>query len=520
MLGSQQDPSEQQFSQHSARRSSADAPPDRERLNSRHRDRLREIFESEKDSSAKIRAALRFGAERLGTEFGQLARIDVADGKHVVTEAGGPMPQTEQGDEHALSKTFCRTVLGRGDPLAIHDAPEEGWTEDPAYEHFGLACYLGTKVLVDGSFYGTVCFTGTEPRDTHFEEADEIFVELLAQQIGRELERAEREDQLVEARHRVERAEDLLQHVQKVANVGGWQLDVQNWTTSLTNKARRMLGLGDAYDATIGTIMDRLPEEGQSRLRLGLVQAIRDETPFTFKTPLEGPQDTEWAEVHGLPYAKDKRVTKIIGTVRDITTYRQRLQEIKEARRESLVRLSRAAEHRDFETGAHIRRVGHLSSAIAEALGKDPAWQARIEEAAMLHDVGKIGIPDRVLLKEAPLTNEEYKKMKRHTLIGADLLSGEQSDLIRMARRTARSHHERFDGNGYPDGLAGEDIPLEARIVAVADTIDAMTHDRPYRDALPVTTAIETIKEEAGAQFDPQVSQATLRIRESVEEFL
>lgn len=162
------------------------------------------------------------------------------------------------------------------------------------------------------------------------------------------------------------------------------------------------------------------------------------------------------------------------------------------------------------------RRVSKLSALLAEALGQPPEWQDRIEEAACLHDLGKLWVAKEILDKPGPLTEEEYEEVKKHTLVGAALLSQGTSELVRMAGRIARSHHERWDGEGYPDGLEGEEIPLSARIVAVADAFDAMTQDRPYREALSVEEAFHVLDEEAGAQFDPQVSEAALRRRDEV----
>lgn len=188
--------------------------------------------------------------------------------------------------------------------------------------------------------------------------------------------------------------------------------------------------------------------------------------------------------------------------------------EAEKARRAVARRLARAAGHRDIETGKHVRRVGRTCRILATELDLSSEWQHRIKEAAMLHDVGKIGIPDQILHKPGSLTDAEYDQMKQHTLIGADMLEEGESDLLRMAERIARSHHERWDGDGYPDGLAGEKIPLAARIVSVADAFDAMTNDRPYRDAMPLEKAFRVIEEEAGRQLDPQVSEAALRRRE------
>lgn len=165
---------------------------------------------------------------------------------------------------------------------------------------------------------------------------------------------------------------------------------------------------------------------------------------------------------------------------------------------------------------ARNRRVGKLAAILAEALSQSPEWQARIREAAPLYDLGKLWVPDEILDKPGPLTDEEFETVKKHTLVGEALLCGRGSDAMQMAGRIARSHHERWNGAGYPDGLEGEDIPLSARIVTAADAFDAMTHDRPYRAALPIEKAFSVIGEGAGTQFDPAVSAAVLRRREEM----
>ena len=478
--------------------------------------RLQTVFGDERlSASEKIREALRLGTERLGTEFGQLARIDPAGGTHTVTEVEGPSPLTSQGDKNELAETFCRTVLSDGGTKTISNSENEGWETDPAYQNFGLACYLGTKVIVGGELYGTICFSGTQPRVPSFDGTDRAMAELIAQMAGQELERAHREGQLVEARHRLERTETLLQRVEEITGAGGWELDIQNWTVHWTGASRRLLGMGTTDTSNISAVLQRLRPVGQKHLRAGLLKAAREEKPFTFEAPLKREVGTaQWVEIHGVPYAKDRLVTTVVGTIRDISDRKRQEQEVQRARRESVQRLARAAKHRDFETGEHIERVGRLSRLVAEELGKPEDWQALIKEAAPVHDVGKIGVPDNILLKEGPLSDQEYETMKRHTLIGADLLSGGESALIQMAERIARSHHERWDGEGYPDGLEGENIPLEARIVCVVDAFDAMTNDRPYREAMPAEKAFSTIEEEAGAQFDPQVVGAILRRKE------
>lgn len=159
------------------------------------------------------------------------------------------------------------------------------------------------------------------------------------------------------------------------------------------------------------------------------------------------------------------------------------------------------------------QRVSKLAGLLAESLDQPPEWQIRIREAAPLHDLGKLWVPDEILDKPGPLTEEEFETVQKHTIAGEALLSGGGPGPMQMAGRIARSHHERWNGEGYPDGLEGEDIPLSARIVAVADAFDAMTHDRPYRNALPVDKAFSIIEDGAGTEFDPQVSAAALRRR-------
>ncbi|HEX6750802.1 MAG TPA: HD domain-containing phosphohydrolase [Longimicrobium sp.] len=189
-----------------------------------------------------------------------------------------------------------------------------------------------------------------------------------------------------------------------------------------------------------------------------------------------------------------------------------RTRELELAQVEVLERLAQAAELRDDETGEHVRRVGDLCARIARAMGRDQAFAEMLRRAAALHDVGKIGIPDAILRKPGVLSADERARMNTHTTIGARILAGGRSELMAMAERIARAHHERWDGRGYPQGLSGEAIPPEARIVAVADFFDALTHDRPYRPAFPVAETLRMIEQEAGTHFDPAVASALLTL--------
>jgi putative two-component system response regulator len=190
--------------------------------------------------------------------------------------------------------------------------------------------------------------------------------------------------------------------------------------------------------------------------------------------------------------------------------YQERERDLELARLEILERLARAAEYRDDTTGQHIIRVGRLSEQVGRVLGLNEERLFELRHAAPLHDVGKIGVPDAILRKPAPLTREEWAVMRQHTEIGARILEGCAYPVIQMARTIALTHHERWDGKGYPQGLGGEEIPLWGRIVAVVDAYDAMTNDRPYRPALSQEQAVEILRAERGKQFDPLIVDAFL----------
>jgi len=200
-------------------------------------------------------------------------------------------------------------------------------------------------------------------------------------------------------------------------------------------------------------------------------------------------------------------------------TVRVRTRQLQAARREVLERLAIAAEFRDDQTGEHTRRVGQMCAQIAQVMGEDTAFVEAIGAAALLHDLGKIGIPDSLLLKSGPLTPDERVIMQEHTVIGAAILADCTEPVMRMARELALTHHERWDGGGYPSGLAGADIPLCGRIVSVADAYDAMISARPYKAPMQRAEAIHEIVACSGRQFDPDVVMAFLIVQQSEEEF-
>ncbi len=219
---------------------------------------------------------------------------------------------------------------------------------------------------------------------------------------------------------------------------------------------------------------------------------------------------------------------------------RRRTAELLGSRTELVHCLARLAEYRDNETGRHVIRVGRYSGLLARQLGLDEETAELIEQAAPLHDIGKIGIPDSILLKQGKLTPEEYEIMQRHvalgkgafepmsvhemrtvrthTVLGEMMVNVSTSPLLTMAAQIALTHHERWDGKGYPIGLSGEDIPISGRVVAVADVFDALSNRRPYKPAFPIEKCFAILDEGSGSQFDPKVVDAFKAVREEILE--
>jgi putative two-component system response regulator len=192
----------------------------------------------------------------------------------------------------------------------------------------------------------------------------------------------------------------------------------------------------------------------------------------------------------------------------------QRTQELEQAQVEILERLALAAEFRDDATHEHTRRVGEISAKLARKLGLPDELVDLVRRAAPLHDLGKIAVPDSILLKYERLSAEEFDVVKNHTAVGARILSGSGHPLLRLAEEIARTHHEHWDGGGYSPGLKGEEIPIVSRIVAVADVFDALTHERPYKSAWSVDEARAEIERQKGRQFDPRVVEAFVELLE------
>ncbi|MWK56817.1 response regulator [Pseudomonas otitidis] len=230
------------------------------------------------------------------------------------------------------------------------------------------------------------------------------------------------------------------------------------------------------------------------------------EIPVIFVTALADTEDeAKGFEVGAVDYIT-KPVSPAIVKAR-VRTHLSlvRMDELKRTRLEIVQRLGLAAEYKDNETGLHVIRMSHYSRILARALGWSEADCDDLLNAAPMHDVGKIGIPDAVLRKPGKLDADEWAVMRQHVSIGANIIGEHPSGLLRMAHRIALTHHEKWDGSGYPNGLAGEDIPIEGRIVAIADVFDALTSERPYKQAWPVEEAVAFLREQSGQHFDPDL---------------
>lgn len=198
------------------------------------------------------------------------------------------------------------------------------------------------------------------------------------------------------------------------------------------------------------------------------------------------------------------------------TELKQAIGRIKLASLDTIHRLARAAEYKDEDTGSHIQRMSQYCTAIARKMGLGDREAENILYAAPMHDVGKMGIPDRILLKTGSLDDDEWEIMKKHTVIGAEILRDSDAEFIRLAEVIALTHHEKWDGSGYPEGLRGLEIPRAGRIVAIVDVFDALTSKRPYKPPYSVDESLDIIRESSGTHFDPDVVDAFLLVKDEI----
>ena len=283
---------------------------------------------------------------------------------------------------------------------------------------------------------------------------------------------------------------------------------------------------GLPLDDLVGrTDKEFMPAETERRVAVSDREILATGTTYEAEeTVVVGEQEWTFLTVK-FPYVDDAgKIAGIFGISTDITDKRkaeelreelaaaqaQAIEELRASRQETVERLAKAIEMHDAETGRHVNRMASIAAFLASRLGLDRDRVLLLRAAAPMHDVGKIATPDGILQKPGQLTPEEREEMQRHTTVGDQILADSDSELLNLAATIALTHHERFDGGGYPAGLSGEEIPIEGRITAVADVFDALLSDRCYRRALSLDDAIETMKEGRGSHFDPRVVDALL----------
>lgn len=299
----------------------------------------------------------------------------------------------------------------------------------------------------------------------------------------------------------------------------------------LANKVTHELAGLEPGEMIGRTDAEVLPPEAEVLIRESDMRVLRNEEPCEreelFRT---GPDERAFLSVK-FPYLDGEgRLAGITGVSAEITSQRQAeqlqreltaaqeraIEELQSSRQETVERLALAIEMHDAETGGHVHRMARITSYLASQVGLDDEQIMLLRAAAPMHDIGKIAIPEEILRKPGPLTPEERKEMERHTEVGHRILADSESELLQMAARIALTHHEWFDGSGYPRGLRGGEIPIEGRIVAVADAFDALLGDRPYRPAMSTEEALEAIREGRESHFDPEVVDVLLECLEDV----
>lgn len=228
--------------------------------------------------------------------------------------------------------------------------------------------------------------------------------------------------------------------------------------------------------------------------------------PVIFVTALRDSIDEEKGfDIGGVDYIIKPIVPAIVRARVKTHLSMVKIDALRETQVDLIQRLGRAAEYKDNETGMHVQRMSHYVKILATAIGMDEEIADELRMAATMHDIGKIAIPDRILLKPGKLDEQEFERMKKHVEVGVSILESPRSTLISLAQSIASTHHEKWDGTGYPRGIAGESIPIEGRLAAIADVFDALTSERPYKKAWPVEDAVAFIEEQTGKHFDPNL---------------
>ena len=409
------------------------------------------------------------------------------DRRLLATVDNAPAPNSQaaytvaHGSTVIVDDWLTETRFGRSPLLVAHDV------------HSGLS----VAIRYDQSTLGAIGVQSRTPR--RFDDTAVRFLESVAQLVGVALE----QDRV---RRRLTQSEHTLQSIVDNAPVAIHVVDPEGRFLLVNRELERIIGM--PRDLLIGKSRAEIPRLAAGAPGAGLVDHVdagcQTHPVSVEQTTSEPDGEHSYLSVSFPLVDADGRPYGLGGISTEVTELVRARAETNSAWLESMDRLARAVEFRDDDTGAHIERMAAFSALIAELLGFTPERCARIRAAAPMHDIGKLAIPDRVLLKPGPLTAEERATMDTHADVGFQLLTGSGSEVLELAAVIAQSHHERFDGTGYPRGLVGNAIAIEGRIVAIADSFDALTSDRVYRPAMTIEAAVDVMRSEAG-HFDPDI---------------
>ena len=300
-----------------------------------------------------------------------------------------------------------------------------------------------------------------------------------------------------------------------------WERDLESRSfTHITGRVADILGYPpDSFLGNDEFLLTVIHREDLPRLEHALRSALRngsDSVQLEYRVSAADGRVVWSRDSVRITRDKGGRRIRLRGVALDVTEQRRAELLIREAQEETIVRLARAAEAHDEDTGLHIERMSAYCGLLARLAGIDDEQAELIRRASSLHDIGKIGVPDSILLKPGPLTPDEWRIMDRHTVIGHRILAGSSSPLLELAATIALTHHERVDGTGKPHGLVDDQIPIEGRIAAVADVFDALSSDRPYRRALPLAQVVAALRENAGVHLDGPLVRLFLRELDTV----
>ncbi len=428
----------------------------------------------------------------------------------------------------------CGYTILRKDALVIPDMLGDPRFEAcPVVSTLGVRFYAGAPLFdADGLPLGTLCVLGPEPQ--HPDPAWVVSLNEFAAVVQDELALTRSHLRLRASFEELRRSEarytSLVETVPGVVYRLAEGADGEIRVTFVSEGVRDLCGMeAEEFDGLRQAVAATLHPEDAPGLLAEFERSKETFAPFLWQgRVLSRWGGTRWIQTAARPEMGEDGARRWSGIVTDIGSLKAaeaqiretnrtleekvdaRTKELQEAQVEMLARLGMAAEARDDDTGAHVGRVAGASAVLARKMGLTESQCEIVRQATPMHDIGKIGVPDAILLKPGRLDEEEFRAMRCHALRGSRMLEGGKTALVRMAETIARTHHERWDGAGYPYGLRGEEIPLVGRIVAVADVFDALTTERPYKRAWSVDEAVREIERGAGGHFDPEVVDAFL----------